>query len=243
MIANPIFASTLGLKVGDTVPLQTPGGLQEYLVVGIANDFLDAKMSTAFVSQAALARDFNASDDMMIQVNLAKGADEKAASAAIEEAGRGYPQFTFVKGKAYMEEMTDMMSKAFSALYVLFAFMALPSLLTTLNTLAISVLERTREIGMLRAVGTTRRQVRRIILAEALLLAAFGTAFGLLAGLYLAYLLVKAIVAMGFPMVYYLPWIGIAVAAVTGLLVGALAAIIPSRKAARLQIVRALRYE
>jgi len=243
MVANPIVAAQMGVKTGDVVPFQTPQGTLEYTVVGVATDFLDAKLATAFISQESLARDFGVKDDMMIQVNLAPGADEKAVSAAVEEAGKSYPQLAFLKGKAYVDDMVGILNKAFIGLYVLFAFIALPSLLTTLNTLAISVLERTREIGMLRAVGTTRRQVRRIILTEALLLAAFGTAFGLAAGLYLGWLLIKAIVAMGFPLLYFTPGIGLVLAAVVGLLVGALAAIVPSRKAASLQIVAALRYE
>jgi putative ABC transport system permease protein len=96
---------------------------------------------------------------------------------------------------------------------------------------------------MLRAVGTTRRQLQRMVLAEALLLAAFGTAFGLLAGLYLGYLLVRAMAGAGFPLSYLFPWGGIAAATVAGLLFGALASVIPARRAARLEIVQALRYE
>ncbi len=83
---------------------------------------------------------------------------------------------------------------------------------------------------MLRAVGTTRKQLRRTVLAEALLLAAFGTAFGLPAG-------------AGFPLSYLFPWGGIIAAAAVGLLFGALASIVPAQKAARLEIVQALRYE
>jgi len=78
--------------------------------------------------------------------------------------------------------------------YVLFTVLALPSLIALLNTLAIGVIERTREIGMLRAIGATRPQVRRMVIAEALLLAAIGTAFGLLGGLYLSYVMVLGMV-------------------------------------------------
>jgi len=139
--------------------------------------------------------------------------------------------------------MTAMFRTALSAIYVLFVFLAIPSLITMINTLAIGVIERTREIGMLRAVGTTRTQVRWIVLAEALLLAAIGTAFGLAAGVYLGYLLVKATASIGFPMQYAFPWVGIVSAVVIGLAFGALAAIVPARKASRMEIVEALRYE
>jgi putative ABC transport system permease protein len=112
-----------------------------------------------------------------------------------------------------------------------------------INTLAIGVIERTREIGMLRAVGSTRGQVRRIVLAEAIILSALGTVFGILAGLYLGYMGVEAMKAAGYPMVYVFPTQGVLIAVAAGVLFGALAAIIPARQASRLEIVQALRYE
>ena len=130
----------------------------------------------------------------------------------------------------------------FVALYTLLGVLAVPSLIAMLNTLAISVIERTREIGMLRAIGATQKQVARMVTAEALLLAA-GTAFGLLAGLYMSYVLVIGIHAAGFPVDYVFPLGGALVAIAVGLLFGVLAAIIPARQAARLEIVEALRYE
>ena len=92
--------------------------------------------------------------------------------------------------------------------YGLVAVLAAPSILALLNTLAMSVLERTREIGMLRAVGSTRRQIRRMVLAESLLLSAAGTGFGLLAGLLLGYALTQATASI-YPISYYFPWSGI----------------------------------
>ncbi len=130
----------------------------------------------------------------------------------------------------------------FVALYTLLGVLAVPSLIAMLNTLAISVIERTREIGMLRAIGATQKQVARMVTAEALLLAA-GTAFGLLAGLYMSYVLVIGIHAAGFPVDYVFPLGGALVAIAVGLLFGVLAAIIPARQAAKLEIVQALRYE
>jgi putative ABC transport system permease protein len=112
-----------------------------------------------------------------------------------------------------------------------------------LNTLAIGVIERTREIGMLRAVGATRGQVRNVILAEAIILSALGTAFGILAGLYLGYMAVEAMKTAGYPMEYVFPTAGLLGAVAAGILFGVLAAIIPARQAARMEIVQALRYE
>ena len=154
-----------------------------------------------------------------------------------------YPQFRLVDGQAYVEENLEIFNAAFAGIYALVLFLAIPSLIAMLNTLAIGVIERTREIGMLRAVGATRGQVRRIILSEAIILAGLGTAFGVLAGLYLGYMGVEAMRAAGYPMVYVFPTTGVLIAVAAGVLFGALAAIIPARQVSRLEIVRALRYE
>ena len=124
----------------------------------------------------------------------------------------------------------------------MFFILAMPSLIAMLNTLTIGVIERTREIGMLRAVGATRRQIRALVVAEALLLAAIGTAFGIFGGLYLGYVFVTAIKIM-FPIGYYFPQSGLLAATAIGLLFGALAALIPARQAAHMNVVEALRYE
>jgi putative ABC transport system permease protein len=111
-----------------------------------------------------------------------------------------------------------------------------------LNTLTISVIERTREIGLIRAVGGTRGQIRNMVVAESLLLAAIGAVFGIVGGICLGFVLVTA-VEIVFPMGYTFPFSGILAAAVIGLLFGLLASLIPARQAARLQIIQALRYE
>ena len=122
-------------------------------------------------------------------------------------------------------------------------FLAIPALLALANTLMINVLERTREIGMMRAVGANRVQVRRMILAESLLLSVMGVAFGILAGLWMGYLLVGMMQFIGMPLPYTFPGLGVLVAVAVGLLLGVAAAVIPARRAARLNIIAALAYE
>ena len=97
---------------------------------------------------------------------------------------------------------------------------------------------------MLRAIGAARGQIRRMIIAEALLLAAIGTALGLLSGLYLSYVLVQGLSASGiFKMDYSFPLTGVIAATAAGLIFGILAALIPARQAAHMEIIQALRYE
>jgi putative ABC transport system permease protein len=242
MIVNSSFLPATGAKVGQPVELLTAQGSVEYRIVAVASDLLNAKLTTAYISQANLQADFDSTQDVFIQLDLEQGADRQAAGQQIKALAAAYPQFKVVSGSDYFASMQAMGQAAFSGIYILFAILAIPSLIAMLNTLTISVLERTREIGMLRAVGATRKQVRSIVLVEALLLAAIGTAFGIAGGLYLGYVLVVGIKIM-FPMGYYFPVSGILAAIVIGLLFGLLAALIPARQAARLQIVQALRYE
>ncbi len=242
LIVNGAFLATIPVKVGDTVKLATPNGPQTYTIVANGTDLLNAKIVTAWVSQANLAADFGRTDDVFIQLNLKQGVTIASVDSQIKAVASDYPQFTVIEGKGYIDQMIQLLNAVFIGMYFLLAFLALPSLIAMLNTLAINVLERTREIGMVRAVGGTRRQVRRMVVAEALLLASVGTAFGILSGIYLGYVIVKALGDL-FPMTYSFPLAGIIAGIVIGLLFGVLAAIIPARQASRLQIVEALRYE
>jgi len=243
LIANGVFAAQAGLEVGDTVRLSTPTGQKEYQIVAIAGDYLNAKIMTAYISQANLQRDFRKSEDIFIQVNLATGADQARVEQKMKAILEDYPQFKLVSGKSYFEENKQLFNSIFAIYFVILGVLALPSLIALLNTLAIGVIERTREIGMLRAIGAERRQVRRMVVVESLLLAAIGTALGLLAGLYLGYVMVLGLGVSGYPVTYVFPYAGLVAAIAIGLIFGVLAALVPARQAARMEIVHALRYE
>ena len=242
MIVNGSLMLALGKQVGDTIEVVTPEGTLEYRIVAVATDMLNAKVTTGFISQANLKNDFGATDDVFIQLNLKKNADRTAADKAIRTLAENYPTFKVVNGAEYYTSLESQMNAAFSSMYVLFLLLAVPSLIAMLNTLTISVIERTREIGMIRAAGGTRKQVRTMVIAEALLLAAIGTAFGLLGGLYLGYVIVVAMQDI-FPLGYVFPASGILAGIAIGLLFGVFAAFIPARQASRMNVVEALRYE
>ena len=244
IIVNGILAAQAGLDVGDTVTLSTPQGQKEYRIIAIGGDILNMKINTAYISQANLKADFNKSEDIFFQINLAQGADEAAVAERLKTIAADYPQFRLVATRQYLSEFGQQFDAMFVGVYVLLGVLSLPSLIAILNTLAIGVIERTREIGMLRAIGALRGQVRRMVIAEALLLAAIGTAFGLLAGLYLGYVLVQGLSASGiFKMEYSLPLAALIAATAAGLLFGVIAALFPARQAARMEIIHALRYE
>ncbi len=243
VIVNGIGASALGVNEGDDLTLLTPTGEKTYRVIAIANDYLNAKITTAYVSQNVIKHDFGRAEDTFLQINLKPNADRAAVNATILRVTAAYPQFKVISGQEYYEENRRIFDVVFRGLVILLLFLAIPSLIAMVNTLAIGVIERTREIGMLRAIGATRSQIRRIIMAEALILAAIGTAFGLLSGLYLAYITVQAMAATGYPVVYTFPATGALLTIAAGLIFGVLAAIIPARQAAGMNVVEALRYE
>jgi putative ABC transport system permease protein len=244
VIVNGILATPLGLKVGDVIPLATPTGMQNYRIVAIGSDVLSIKINTAYISQANMKLDFNKSEDILYQVNLAPGADAATAEQWLNQIVADYPQFRLVSGREYLSEFMVQYDSIISVFYVLLVVLALPSLIAILNTLAIGVIERTREIGMLRAIGATRGQVWKTIVAEALLLSAMGTAFGILAGLYLSYLFVEGLTAGGYmKMAYTFPLAGVLAAIAAGLIFGVIAALMPARQASQMEIIKALRYE
>ena len=243
VILNGVLAAATKHKAGDMIQLSTSRGTKTYLVAGIAGDYLNAKVMTAYISQENLWRDFRKNEDIFYQINLKPGTDPTIVEPKLEKILSNYSQFKMISGKGYFEENKQLFNAVFSFFFVLLGILTAPSLLALLNTLSIGVLERTREIGMLRAIGATRRQVRRMVITESLLLSAVGTFFGLLAGLYMGYVMILGLRGAGFPVTYSFPYQGLIAATITGLTFGLLAASLPSKQAAQMEIVQALRYE
>jgi len=243
-IASPMFASAARLKVGDSVVVRTPSGPKSYRIVAVGTDYLAAKINTLYISQKSLEADFHKTEDILLLANLAPGAKPGQVKAAIDDLLKSYPQVTLHWGAQWRAQQREVFEQSFAAIYLVLVVLVVPSLLGLVNTLAIGVLERTREIGVLRAVGATRMQVRRLVLAESLLLSATGAAFGLLAGLALGYAFTALLAAsMTSSLRYSFPLAGLLAAVAAALAMAVLASLLPARQAARLQIVKALQYE
>lgn len=243
LIANGIYAAQHNLELGQEIQLATPNGTRSYHLAGIGNDYLNAKLSTLYTSQKNLEQDFNTTADLLIMANRTPEADPEQIRVKLAGTVADYPAFRLYESSTWRGEQLATFNQTMIIFDVLVAALALPSLLALVNTLTISVLARTREIGMLRAVGATRRQIRRMVLAESLLLAVIGTGFGVISGLWLGYALVAAMGAVGWQMPYAFPWMGLLATVIVGVGFGVLAALAPARSASRLDVVTALRHE
>lgn len=242
IIVNGALLAALQKKVGDKIEIVSSNGTFEYQIVAVATDMLNAKVTTGYISHNNMKKDFDVQDDVFIQLNLTQDANRETADLAIRTLAEKYPTFKVISGVEYYNTMKAQMDATFSAMYILFFVLAIPSLIAMINTLTIGVIERTREIGMIRAVGGTKKQVSAMVVSEALLLSAIGTAFGVLGGIYLGYVMVTALKEI-FPFGFVFPTTGILIGIAIGLLFGMFAAFIPSRQASRMNVVEALRYE
>lgn len=179
---------------------------------------------------------------MIVFARLADGVSIDAGSAAAEEVLASFPNVdmnTASEEIAEAEAQVDQMVGLFSGLLRLAVIIAVMGIA---NTLALSIVERTREIGLLRAVGMSRRQVRRMIRWAAIIVALFGAILGVAVGTGLGWATVASLAddglgAFAFPATQLLGWLVLAG------LAGAIAAIGPARKASRMNVLRAISYE
>jgi ABC-type antimicrobial peptide transport system permease subunit len=139
----------------------------------------------------------------------------------------------------FVDNQISGLNSILNILYVLLALSVIVSVFGIVNTLVLTVFERTREIGMLRAIGMTRRQVRRMIRHESVITALIGGVLGIVLGIVLGGLLVARVDFIQFS----LPLFSLIVFALLTIVVGILAAIFPARRAARLNVLEALQYE
>ena len=167
------------------------------------------------------------------------GGENDANRAVLEQSLSGYPNAKVQTRQQFIDNQISGLNSVLNILYVLLALSIIVSLFGIVNTLVLTVFERTREIGMLRAIGLTRRQTRRMIRHESVITALIGAFVGIVLGLILAGLLIAKVDFL----VFSFPTTQIIVFAIAAIIVGILAAIFPARRAAKLNPLEALHYE
>ena len=243
VIINGRYASQFGIGVGDTITLDGDHGSVEVKVVAIGLDYLNIKLPTIYIEQTALTREFGVRNDLFLLVNSEPDADQEQLEDDLQVATQAYPGFGVLSHEQLRASQEQVARGGTIAMNIVLALLAAPSLLGLANALGINVIERTREIGMLRAVGAKRRQIRRMIIAESLLLSLMGIALGVISGILLSFVMTGVLEFAGLNIPYSFPGVGVLTAIAAGLICGILAALIPARRASDLQIVAALAYE
>jgi putative ABC transport system permease protein len=170
-----------------------------------------------------------------------KGGPSTSAEDSLNQAVASFPDAKVQTRKAWIDSQIQDFNNFLVTLYVLLALSVIVSIFGMVNTLVLSVFERTRELGMLRAVGMTRTQVSRLVRQESVITAMIGAALGLPLGVFLAVLVTKAL--SQFNVAFSPPWRNLIAFAIVAVFVGVLAAVAPARRASRLNVLRALQYE
>ncbi len=243
VIVNGRYASQFGAGVGDLITLDGDHGQVEVEVAAIGLDYLNIKLPTIYMDQVSLTREYGVRNDVFLLINSEPGIDVEKLEENLLAATRPYPGFGILSREQLRTSQEKLAQSGTIGMNILLGLIALPALLGLANTLSINIIERTREIGMLRAVGAKRRQVRRMIVAESLLLSLMGIAFGILSGLLLSLVMTGVLEFAGLHIPYSFPAVGVLTAIAVGLICGVLAALIPARRASDLEIVAALAYE
>lgn len=236
------FAAEHDLGVGSSFSFETPQGKKvELTVKGIYTPpKFDPILAPISISQDAFASFFERPQDVLAFVAVSgESADE--LTTALEQALRGFPEAELKTKGEFITSRQKEIRDTLDLLYVLLGLSVVVSLFGMVNTLALSVFERTRELGMLRAVGMTRRQARRMIRHEGIITALIGAALGLPLGMFLAVLVTLGLEDEG--VVFSVPTVTLLVFAVIAIVAGVFAAIFPARRASRLNVLKALQYE
>jgi putative ABC transport system permease protein len=236
------YADEYDLATGSPIELKTPTG--DVLALRIMGIFDEPTGGSPFgeigISSQAFDQAFANRDNEFTFVNMGGGVTT-ANSAALERAVRDFPEANVETRDEFRDRQLSTLDTALNILYALLALSVIVSLFGIVNTLVLTVFERTRELGMLRAIGMTRRQVRRMIRYESIVTALIGAALGIAVGVFLAALVVQALSDQG--IVFAVPWLTLLVFVIVAIAAGVLAAIFPARRASRLNVLEALQYE
>ncbi|MEP6697872.1 MAG: FtsX-like permease family protein, partial [Pseudonocardiales bacterium] len=228
------------LAAGQTVRVRFPKG--EARTFRIGGVYADSQLLDAYLFDDSVVKDFTTRSLSVALVKLSPDADAAAARRGIEAIAKPYPNVVVQDQTEFVKAATSQVDQVVNILYVLLALSVLIAVLGIVNTLALSVIERTRELGLLRAIGMSRRQVKRMVRVEAVVIAVFGGLLGLLVGSAFGIAIQHALVGQGvtelqFPIARMLVFVLLAA------LAGVLAAWLPARRGSRLNVLAAIAAE
>ncbi len=234
------FAKKHHLTVGSKFDILVPGGQQpSFTVKGIFDPPAGGSpFASVTISSKTFDKLYTPSRDQFVFLNI-DGGVSKANDAKLDQVLKGFPNAKVQDRDEFKKNQASFLKNILNILYVLLALSVIVSLFGIVNTLVLTIFERTRELGMLRAVGMTRWQVRWMIALESVVTALIGAVIGIVLGIVLSVLL---IVRVDFLVISW-PVLSLIVFALVAVLAGLVAAIFPAQRAARLNVLQALQYE
>ncbi|RSN89464.1 hypothetical protein DMH26_29730 [Streptomyces sp. WAC 05379] len=239
------YAKKHGVRVGDTISVAFKGGETAKLkVAAITDDDTSIDQGARYTSIETLSKYLPAdrTPQSVMMFGKAKEGQEEAAYAALKKSLDSYPQYQVRDQTDYKEELKDQVGQLLNMVYGLLALAIIVAVLGVVNTLALSVVERTREIGLLRAIGLSRRQLRRMIRMESVVIALFGALLGLGLGMGWGATAQKLLALEGLN-VLDIPWPTIIAVFIGSAFVGLFAALVPAFRAGRMNVLNAIATE
>ena len=240
---STVLAERYNLAPGEIIRLKTRRGLKEFEVAGVVVDFYNQGMVVQG-NWEDMRRYFNITDANTLLVKVNENSDASFVQEQIDSIYGDRYHLILISNEKIRDQVLSLMDQAFSMFDVMALLSIVVGSLGVINTLTMSVIERTREIGMLRAIGTTRWQIVRMVLAEAMLMGVIGGVLGLVTGVVLARILFIGMTTMsGYRLTFILPPESVVTSVVIALIVSQVAAIAPAVRAARTRILEAVHYE
>jgi putative ABC transport system permease protein len=234
-------AKANGWTVGESVPLQFPrGGTQQVPVKAIYKD--NSVNGDYLLALSDYERFYTDQQDSQILVQARPGTSPDASRAAIDRVVTEFPNVTVRDQAEYKAETAKQIDQVLNLFFALLALAVVIALFGIVNTLGLSIFERIRELGLLRAVGATRGQIRSMIRWEAVIIAVLGAVLGLALGVFFGWTIVRALRSVGITE-FALPAGQLVLFVVFAALAGILAAVLPGRRAAKVDVLRAITAE
>ncbi|MFK4596265.1 ABC transporter permease [Streptomyces pristinaespiralis] len=239
------YAEKRGVKVGDTIKVEFKNGSPADLkVAAITSDDTNVDKGAMYLNITTAAQYVPAEKMPENMIMFAKAVDgqEKEAYTALKKSLAGYPQYKVQNQTDFKQDLKDQIGQLLNIVYGLLALAIIVAILGVVNTLALSVVERTREIGLMRAIGLSRRQLRRMIRLESVVIALFGALLGLGLGMGWGTSAQQLLALEGLG-VLEIPWPTIITVFVGSAFVGLFAALVPAFRAGRMNVLNAIATE